>query len=220
MTAPATTPGRRSRWQIAGRLARRAVRMEIGGYQAIYRFLFRRPRVPAGAAGFSYHAPVLAVTIAFIVVSAVELVVVDLLVSRWPAVRIPLLVLGVWGLVWMFGLLFGMLTRPHAVGPDGIRVRSGTEVDIPLAWDEIATVTHRKRIAPDGEPQVAVDPAGHATLHMRMQEQTNIEVVLDRPAPVRLPTGTEVVHRIALYADDPQGFLAEVRRWATDDPGT
>jgi hypothetical protein len=61
----------------------------------------------------------------FIGVSAVEFVVVDLLVRRWPTVRISLLALGIWGLVWMFGLLFGFLTRPHAVGPAGIRVRSG-----------------------------------------------------------------------------------------------
>ena len=58
--------------------------------------------------------------IVFIAVSAVELMAVDLIVRRWPSVRIPLLVLSIWGLVWMLGFLFGMLTRPHAVGPEGI----------------------------------------------------------------------------------------------------
>jgi hypothetical protein len=122
--------------------------------------------------------------------------------------------------VWMFGLLFGMLTRPHAVGPDGIRVRHGTEVDIALAWADISSATRRKRQAPDKEPKVTVDQAGTATLHMRMQNATNIEVVLDRPLPVRLPEGTETVSRIALYADDPVAFLDEVRRQVADDRST
>jgi hypothetical protein len=54
--------------------------MEIRGYQSIYRFLFCRTEVPAGHVGFSYYRPVLATLIAFIAVSAVEVVVVDLIV--------------------------------------------------------------------------------------------------------------------------------------------
>ena len=72
--------------------------------------------------------------IVFIALSAVELVAVDLIVRRWPYIRIPLLVLSIWGLIWMLGFLFGMLTRPHAVGPEGIRVRYGAEVDLPVTW--------------------------------------------------------------------------------------
>ncbi|MFW3171695.1 hypothetical protein [Geodermatophilus sp. CPCC 206100] len=57
------------------------------------------------------------VLLTFIVVSAAEVVVVDVLVQRWPAVRIPLLVVGIWGVIWMCGLLFGMVTRLHADDP-------------------------------------------------------------------------------------------------------
>jgi len=110
--------------------------MEIRGYQSIYRFLFRRPKVPAGHVEFSYYRPVLAILIVFIAVSAV--------VRRWANIRIPLLILSVWGLIYMLGFLFGMLTRPHAIGPAGIRARYGSEIDIPLLWDEIESVTPRK----------------------------------------------------------------------------
>jgi len=120
----------RDRQDIAARL------VEIHGYQDMFRFVFRRPRVPAGWAGFSYHQPVLSVMIVT-VLSVVELVVVDVVARRWPAVRIPLLVLGIWGVTFALGLLFGMLVRPHAIGPDGIRVRSGSAVDLLLAWDDI-----------------------------------------------------------------------------------
>lgn len=146
MSTAAGTRAHRTWWQRAAHLARRAWWMEIASYRAIFRFVFRRPRVPAGATGFTYHSPVLALLVAFIVLSTVELVVVDLLVRRWEAVRLPLLVLGLWGVVWMVGLLLGMLTRPHAVGPDGIRVRSGSEIDIDLGWDVVASVVRRRDV--------------------------------------------------------------------------
>ena len=210
ITLPATRP---TGWRRIGNLARRAWFLEVHGYQNIYRFVFRRPRVPAGWAGFSYHQPVLSVMIVFTVLSVVELVVVDVVVRRWPPVRIPLLVLGIWGVTFMLGLLFGMLVRPHAVGPDGIRVRSGPEVDIPLTWDEIYSVTLRKRTIQEKQPKVTVDDQGEATLHLRIMDETNLDVRLEEPTTLRLPHGVETVRVIALYAEDPQGFMAEVRRY-------
>jgi hypothetical protein len=55
----------RTGWRFFGYLARRAIMMEIRGYQSIYRFLFRRPKVPSGAVGFSYYQPILPILIVF-----------------------------------------------------------------------------------------------------------------------------------------------------------
>lgn len=205
----------RNWWQVAAHLARRAWRMELGSYQAIFRFVCRRPRVPQGATGFTYHQPVLALLLAFIAVSVVELVVVDLLVRRWEAVRLPLLVVGVWGVVWMLGLLFAMLTRPHAVGPSGVRARYATEIDIGLGWDAVRSVDHRRRVVQGKQPKVTVDDQGRAALHLRMQDETNIDIALARPVSVRLPHGPETVERVSLYADDPRAFLDAVARHRT-----
>jgi len=187
--------------------------MEVHGYQNLFRLLFRRPRVPAGAAGFGYHQPVLSVMIVFTALSVLELVVVDVVVRRWPPVRIPLLVLGIWGVTFLLGLLAGMVMRPHAVGPDGIRVRSGSEVDIPLSWDDVYSVTLRKRTVQDKQPKVTVDESGEATLHLRIMNQTNLDIRLEEPTALRLPHGTETVRLVALYAEDPKAFLAEVGRY-------
>jgi hypothetical protein len=78
MTATPVARPRRTWWQFAGYLARRAVTMELHGYQSIYRFVFRRPRVPPGAAGFN-HQLILSILIVIIAVSALEMVVVDLM---------------------------------------------------------------------------------------------------------------------------------------------
>ncbi|MGY2127722.1 hypothetical protein [Blastococcus sp. SYSU DS0617] len=204
----AAVPEHRTAGEWATSLARRAVEMEIGIWQSLYRFAFRRPRVPAGATGFTYHRSVLAVLVTFIVVSALELVVVDVLVHRWPFVRIPLLVVGIWGLLWMFGLLAAMVTRPHAVGPEGIRVRYATDVDVALPWNTIDAVVRRTRTREDKAPRLA---PGADALELWMQDRTNVDVELDQPLQVRLPEGTETVRRISLFADDPTAFLAAVR---------
>jgi hypothetical protein len=203
---------KRTGWRLVGYLARRATMMEIHGYQSIYRFLFRRPKVPSGAVGFSYHQPVFAILIVFIAVSAVELVVVDLIVRRWSHIRIPVFILSVWGLIYMLGFLFGMLTRPHAVGQAGIRARYGTEIDIPLRWDDIHSVITRKHTIQNKQPKVTIDDDGEATLHLRMQNETNIEVQLRGPTDIRLPAGPETISKVTLYADDSTAFMTEVRR--------
>jgi hypothetical protein len=206
------SPHKRTGWRFVGYLVRRALVMEIRGYQSIYRFVFRRPKVPAGAVGFSYYQPVLAILIVFVALSAVEIVVLDLIVRRWAHIRIPLLILSVWGLIYMLGFLFGMLTRPHAIGPAGIRARYGPEIDIPLLWDDIESVTRRKHTLQNKKPKVSVDEDGEATLHLRMQNETNIEVQLRAPIVVRLPQGPETISKVTLYADDSQAFMNEVGR--------
>ena len=124
----------------------------------------------------------------------------------------PLLILGGWGLIWLIGLLLGVLTRPHAVGPDGVRVRFAADVDIPVSWEDVYSVGRRRRTRKDGEPALIVDDDGSATLHVRVGDETNLEIVLERDVTVRTTRGPAVVRRIALYADDPKAYLDEVRR--------
>jgi hypothetical protein len=58
---------------------------------------------------------------------------------------------------------------------------------------------------------VTIDDNGVATLHMRIQNETNIEVQLVRPVPLKLPHGTETISTVKLYADDPKRFMEAVR---------
>ena len=206
MTAP--VPASRSRGELVAYWGRRAAQMEKGVWQSLYRFALRRPRVPAGASGFTYHRAVQAVHLTITAVSVLELVVVDVLVSRWPAVRIPLLVVSVWGVAWMLGMLAAMVTRPHAVGPEGIRARYTTDVDVAVPWEDIDAVVRRLHVREDKAPRLA--PGGD-TLHLWMQDRTNVDVDLDRPLLVRPPEGAQHVRRISLFADDPTAFLAAVR---------
>lgn len=192
------------------RIARAAWRMEVGVWASLYRFVFRRPRVPSGASAFAYHSPVLTILVIFIVLSAIEIPVIDLIVHPWPWVRIPLLIAGIWGVTWMLGLLLGFLTRPHAVGPEGIRARYGAEIDVDLPWTVVASV-ERSRDVTEKAPKVRDEPPHGRTLALRMQNETNVLVVLERPIVVRLGSDVVEVDAVRLWTDDLDGFLSAVR---------
>ena len=206
MTVTAQTPTTGAR---AAKIARAAWRAELAVWQSLYRWLFRRPRVPNGASAFTYHSPVLTILVIFIVLSAIEVPIVDLIVHRWPWVRIPLLALGIWGVTWMIGLLLSYLTRPHAVGPDGIRARDGAHVDVDLPWDAVASV-EKSRDVLEKAPKVRDEVHGR-TLALRMQNETNVLIVLERTVCTRLGDDTVEIDAVRLWVDDLDGFMTAVR---------
>jgi hypothetical protein len=216
MTVEAPARPAASVWRRALGLAKRALLVELAIYANIGRFIARRPAIPRGAAGFGYHKPVFTVLMIFIVLSAVEIPIVDLIVHRWPAVRIAFLILGIWGVTWMFGLLCAYLMRPHTVGPDGIRVRQGLETDVALGWDDIASVARVKRVDEPKSPRFEETDASR-TLVYRMQDETDIEIELERPIVVRLPGhgprgGEQTITGLRIWVDDPAAFMDEVRK--------
>lgn len=202
-------------------LLRRAATMELRIYESIWRFVARRPKIAPGGRGFRYHRPVLTVLIVFMVLSAVEIPIIDALVHQWPPVRIGFLILGIWGLTWMIGLLFAYLTRPHTVGPDGIRVREGLELDIPVSWDDLASIRVHSAIVdpndPKNKPKRVFEEDGERICAVRVGNETNLEIAFERPTRVRLPGlppkgGEHEVTRLRFWADDPIGVLEECRR--------
>ena len=205
----AVTSSKPSTVRTVRRFARMAWRAEVGVWQSLYRWAFRRPRVPAGASGFAYHSPVMTILVIFIVLSAVELPIVDLIVHPWPWIRIPLLILGIWGLTWMFGLLLAYLTRPHAVGPEGIRARLGADLEADLPWDVVESV-ERSRDVTEKAPKVRDEPHGR-TLAIRIANETNVLIVLERPVSVHVGGREAEVDAVRLWVDDLDGFLDAVR---------
>jgi len=209
--APAASVARR-----LGGFALRALRLELRIYASIGRLIARRPAIAPGAAGFGYHAPVITILWIFIVLSAVEIPVLDLIVHRWPVVRVIVLIAGIWGLTWMFGLLAAYLMRPHTVGPEGVRVREGLETDVLLAWDDIASIARAKRVDEPKTPKIT-EADGTLTLSLRMQHETIVAIELERPTLVRLPGaapkgGEQLVDEVRIWVDDVDGFMAAVRR--------
>ena len=206
MTTTAPAPTITSRIVKLGRAAWRA---EVGIWQSFYRWIFRRPRVPKGASGFSYHSPILTILVIFIVLSAIEIPVIDMIVHRWDWVRIPLLIAGIWGVTWMVGLLLSFLTRPHAVGPEGIRARDGAHVDVDLPWDAVASVEKSKDVQ-EKAPKIQDEEHGR-TLALRIGNETNVLITLEHPVRTKLRDDVVEVDAVRLWVDDLDGFMSAVR---------
>lgn len=203
-----------ARW---ARLGRRATAMEAAGWRAMGRTIARRPVVPAGSTGHSWDQPLRAVLMTFLIVSALEVVIVDIITARWPWVRFPLLVLGIWGVLFMVGMWLANRTRPHLVGPDGITVRAGSDLEIVLPWDRIESVERRRRTI--AEPPTAAlvgDPETQA-LVFAIQDSTQIDIDLAEPLMVEIQETTVTVRSVRIAVDDPTAFLSAVRD-AVEEP--
>jgi hypothetical protein len=186
-----------------------ALRYELRLWEALFRWVFRRPhRVEPGTVAFSYTGGAALLFRVFIGLSAVEIPILHLTLP-WPTARAISLIVGTYGLFWMFGLLATLRTHPHLVGPSGLRIRNSTTVDVPVGWEDVEAVRVRRRSLPPGG-QTLVDEAGtERVLSLGVGSQTSVDVLLSRPQAVAVKkTGGAPVTQIRFHADDPEGLVA------------
>ena len=196
-------------------LVRRALAFELGMYRSLYRWVRRTPRGGAeGGQPFGYAAAVVPVFWLFIGMSALEVVVVHLLLP-WRSVQLVLLVLGIWGLVWMVGMLASLNVHPHTVEDGGLRVRYSTSVDILVPWSSIATVRNLRRDAPSVRAIHVEEADNGVVLKIGVGGETNIDVALRAPMVLEAPrVDGRPVTAIRFLADDARGLVARARERA------
>jgi hypothetical protein len=189
-------------------LARRLVRMEIGVWRSLFFWITRRvPGAGPDTEAFSYSRQVAPIIGAFIFVSLIELPVVHLLIP-WDSVRIVVLILSVWGLLWMFGYAASVKVFPHLLDARGLRVRYGATVDVRVPWDAVAEVRAARGSVGSGKSVVVED----GVASVPVMKQTRVEVRLREPTA--LTGAPEAVTAVRLYADDPRAFVAAARAYA------
>jgi hypothetical protein len=191
---------------------RRGVAMEAAGWRSLARWVTRRPAVPADEAAYGYDQPNKLLLWVFIVTSAIEVAVVDLIVHQWPVARAIALVIGVWGLLFMLGFLAAIRMNPHSLGPRGLTVRSGGTFTLSLPWATVASV---RVLRTSLERSTALQHRDE-TLSVAVMSQTNVAVMLTSPVEIELPSGRVSVRELRLWADDPAGLVAAAR--ATLEP--
>ncbi|HYN95503.1 MAG TPA: hypothetical protein VES42_16775 [Pilimelia sp.] len=204
-------------------LARRAVAYEAAMWRCLYRWVFRRPAgLEPGAEAFGYTGVVLPILMIFIILSTVEIPLLDLILRHvlpWDGVRVAALALGVYGVLWMVGLLAMLRVNPHVVGPAGLRVRNGASIDLVLPWDAVTAVRKRYRALPSNKSVQFEGEGAGRVLVLGLGGQTSVDVVLGRPMVVPLPkAGGEPVGELRIYADDPDALVAKARTWLTAPP--
>jgi hypothetical protein len=195
----------------AGELMRRAVEVERGTWRSLARWVRRRPDVSPGAEAFPYASAVAPVLWTFVGLSAVEIPLVDWLLP-WPSLRIALLVVGVYGLLWMVGLLAAMRVHPHTVDAEGLRVRNAAWVDVRIPWSDIAAARVRRRSVEGSRTVVVTDEGRRRAVSVAVAGSTQVDVELRTPLVLPLArTGGRPVAELRLAADDPAALVRRLR---------
>jgi hypothetical protein len=161
---------------------------------SLYIWVFRRPVTAKGEQPFGYARTLTPLMIAFIGVSIVELPILHfLLPGVW---KIVADVLSAYALLWMFGLLASLRITPHAIGPDGLRIRGSGGLDLTIPWDYIADVKPRNRTGEKGRDGMAYN--------IGVMKLTSVDIELRHPTILELPNGdSEPVTSVRIAADEP-----------------
>lgn len=156
----------------------------------------RRHGVRPGVVSFGYAAALRPMSLVLLSVGVLELVAVELLVP-WHAVRVVLLVVGLYTLMALLGMTAAVVVRPHLVGAGELRLRAGTWADVRVPLDRVAAARARVRTAP-GRPTVV-----EQELVIGVLGATDVDVRLTGPTSVRLGHDSVEVLGLRFAADDP-----------------
>ncbi len=194
------------------RIGRMAVEFETRMWSSLFHWILRRPVADPGATPFGYsrrQAPILAV---FIGVSAIEIPIIDLILP-WTTVRIIVASIGVYGLVWMVGLLAMVRVSPHVVGEQGLRVRGGANgLDVTIPWDYIASV-HAFTRSLQGKDMQVDHSHGEAILSLGVLKETNVDIAFGSPTILELAHGdSEPLRAIRIAVDEPDAMVTLARQ--------
>lgn len=193
------------------RLVVRLIKLELALYLALGRWIVRRPQVPAGTTPWGYSRDVTPVMGLWIFASALEVPLVHVLVP-WDSVRLVLLGVSVWGLVWMLGMLASIRIYPHLADEDGVRIRYGRFADLRVPWDRVAGVTRVDRDLPSSiRTHQPLETDAGTDLQIGVSARANVHLALVGPTEVTTPKGPMTVVAVTFLVDDPVAFVAAAR---------
>ncbi|MFF2088290.1 hypothetical protein ACFVVM_31290 [Nocardia sp. NPDC058176] len=190
------------------RLGRGFVRLEIDIWVSLARAITRRPDTDGGTP-IRYAGAESAVLWAFLVVSAIEIPAVHFLIP-WAPVRLVALVLGVWGVLWMLGMIAAHHVYPHVLTRECLRVRHLRRTRLDIALTDVRAVRHELR-AYDGGKSVQLSGVDGKTAAVVVGSSTNVRVELIEPRAFTTPHGDHTVSAVAFWADDPGTAVSSIR---------
>ncbi|PFG29141.1 hypothetical protein [Paramicrobacterium agarici] len=193
-----------------------AVLYELRIYQSLFFWLIRRqPTRTPTSIPFAYVASVMPALIGFIVASAIEVPVAHLLLTPWPPVQIGFLIVGIWGLVWMFGLGAAMTVYPHTLDDAGIHIRNGFNARVDVPWSAVESVTLEQRSYEKSRHVQVHEHADTRALCLTHASQTTVTITLREPTDIGVARRTERVTHLRLHADEPRDLVRSARQWTS-----
>jgi hypothetical protein len=144
-------------------------------------------------------------------VFVVETVGVSFMLAPYPVAHLVMLLLDLYTVFLVLGLHAAAVTRPHVVGPGGLRVRRGTRLDLRIPLELIASARHDLRF-PDA------NKSEDGVLDVAIASQTSITVELVQPVTAVSLWGRRTeVRTIRCHADEPQTAVAAIKKLLAGD---
>lgn len=186
---------------------------EIAIWRMLGRWVARRPDVPDGSTPVGYAQMVAPVMWLWIIASGGEAIAVEMILRSIDAgwahvVRFPLLVVSIWGTLWMLGLMAAFRVRPHLILDDRLRIRSGPRSWVDVPKDAVVTIRSAEHDF-DGITKTIHEAGG--LLLVGVSRRTNIELTLNEPTTLATHAGEKVADRVGLWVDEPRAFAGLLR---------
>lgn len=169
-----------------------------------------RRRIPPGARAFGYTKGSMTLPLVLVGVSLVEMVIVHILVP-WMWLRILLLVLTAWGILYILGFFAARVIHPHYVAEGAVHLRWGSRRVLSAPVAGILSIAQHRNHA---HTQPALDGDRLILTHL---QGTNVLIRVAEPVPAappiakkHVPAGSRV-SEVELYVDEPESFVQTVR---------
>lgn len=139
----------------------------------------------------------------------VELAIAEFLVP-WTWLRWTLLILGVYGLVWVLGFAASAYTRPHLLDAERLRLRMTIFADVAVPLGALSQVagggiaSHRSGVEAGGG-KLAVSALGLSNMSLTFAEPVEVDCG---------KAGRHAVRNVRFYVDDPEAATAALRESA------
>lgn len=183
---------------------------ELRVFASLGLLIFGVKRIPPGAKPFGYTRGTLLIPSVFVALSLGELLLVHLLVP-WLWLQLVLLVLTLWGVLFVLGLVAARVVHPHSVTVETLQLQWGYQTVLATPLTNIAAVSlyanHQHT-----HPAVAGD-----SLILTQFQSTNLRIqfieAVESTSPVakRHQPSTVQVREALLYVADPKALLQELQ---------
>lgn len=195
-------------------LARDALLFELALYRSLVRWITRRPDVPLSADPIGYARLVAPMLWLWIFGSTLEVVAVEVVLRHvdqpWAAaLRVPMLVLGVWGVVWMLGMMASYRVRPHLLSDNELCVRSGARTWLTVPLDAVVATSLVEHELPGVIRSLYVEDE---LVLIGVGSRTNLELVLAGPRTLSSSVGDVSVRCVGVWVDEPREVAARLRK--------
>ena len=194
--------------EVGGRLVRFGI-LEAKLWSSLVSWLLRRP-LPPGSFSYQRDSLVWGLVVLVVVSAPAEILLFHVLLP-WEWLKTLLLILGIYGVFWVFGYAASFSRFPHRLTNAALLVRSGAMGDAIVPLASVASVTVARQKFDMGVSGIHEGAAGGAAAFV-VNGETQVLIELATPITIR-KIGKDLagVRSIRLAADEPDCLVRKIR---------